>query len=53
MNIQNINRLLLLLLLYFKIIKPKLGYASIEWNSVNFTGSRKLERIHMKFVALC
>jgi hypothetical protein len=42
-----------LLMLYIAIIRSKLEYGSIVWNSITNTDSNKLERIQRKFAALC
>jgi hypothetical protein len=39
--------------LYITLIRYKLEYASVAWNSVTSTDAKKLERIQQKFAALC
>jgi hypothetical protein len=40
-------------MLHFTLVRSKLGYASVVWNSVTTTDDNKLERIQQKFSALC
>jgi hypothetical protein len=42
-----------LLMLYCTLVRPKLQYASVAWNSITSTDASKLERIQHKFVSLC
>jgi hypothetical protein len=40
-------------MLYFALVRSKLGSASVAWNSVTITDFNKLERIQRKFADFC
>jgi hypothetical protein len=42
-----------LYMLYFTLVRRKLEYASVVWNSITTTDANKLERTQQKFAALC
>jgi hypothetical protein len=39
--------------LYITLIRSKLEYESVVWNSITSTDANKLERIQQRFAALC
>jgi myo-inositol catabolism protein IolC len=41
------------LMLHFALVRSKMEYASVAWNSVTITDSNKLQRLQRKFAALC
>jgi hypothetical protein len=40
-------------MLYFALVRSKLEYDSVAWNSATITDSNKLERMQRKFATLC
>jgi hypothetical protein len=47
------STLVSLLMLCFTLVRSKLEYTSVAWNSLTITDSNKLQRIQRKFAALC
>jgi hypothetical protein len=39
--------------LYFTLVRPRLEYASVVWNSITSTDANKFELIQQKFTSVC
>jgi hypothetical protein len=49
----NYSTLECMLVLYFVLVRSKVEYAPVVWNSITSADANKLERIQKKFTALC
>jgi hypothetical protein len=50
---QSFSSLECLYVLDFTLVRPRLEYASVVWNSITSTDANKLERIQQKFTSVC
>jgi uncharacterized membrane protein len=45
--------IIIMLRLYITLVRSKIEYASVDWNSITSPDANKLERIQQRFAALC
>jgi hypothetical protein len=45
--------IIIIIMQYFTLVRSKLKYASVVWNSNTFTDDNKLQCIQQKFASVC